>query len=375
MDSDCFAVVIGGGFFGSNIACHLQRRYGRVVLIERESELLTRASFANQARVHQGYHYPRSLITALRSRESYRRFTLDYADCLDRSFRHYYAVARNYSKVNATYFEQFARRIAAPLSEPPAGARDLFASSTIEQAYLVEECAFDANRLRERLQSELRAAQVEVRTSAEAVRVEPAGAGLTVHCAGADGNFALRTRQVFNCSFAGINALMRASGLKPLPMKYELAELALVEAPAELTNTGITVMCGPFFSCMPFPALGLHSLSHVRYTPHLTWFDDAATAASSHEDARRRPPPTHYPQMVRDAARYVPALSRCRYQGSLWEVKAILRSSESNDSRPILFARDVGLPNLHCVLGAKIDNVYDVLSEIDQFLLAPGMAA
>ena len=26
-------------------------------------------------------------------------------------------------------------------------------------------------------------------------------------------------------------------------------------------------MCGPFFSAMPFPARGLHTLSHVRYTP------------------------------------------------------------------------------------------------------------
>lgn len=375
MDSSCFAVVIGGGFFGSAIACHLQKHYGQITLIERESELLRRASFANQARVHQGYHYPRSLVTAMRSRESYARFTRDYADCVDCSFRHFYAVAGNYSKINASYFEQFARRIAAPLTDLPEESEKLFAAEHVEKAYLVEECAFNAKRLRERVAAELKSVGVSISMNTTAERIERIGSLLRVNCRGPSGEAHWHAQHVFNCSFAGINALLRSSGLRPLPMKYELAELALVEPPPELRNVGITVMCGPFFSCMPFPALGLHSLSHVRYTPHLAWLDDDASAASLHEKARLNPPPTHFPQMVRDAARYVPALARCEYRESLWEVKAILRSSEATDSRPILFARDVGLPNLHCVLGAKIDNVYDVLIEIDSFLQAPRMVA
>ena len=32
-------------------------------------------------------------------------------------------------------------------------------------------------------------------------------------------------------------------------------------------------MCGPFFSLMPFPAAGLQTLSHVRYTPHFAWLE------------------------------------------------------------------------------------------------------
>lgn len=375
MDSSCFAVVIGGGFFGSTIACHLQRHYGSVILIEREPELLQRASFANQARVHQGYHYPRSVVTALRSRESYQRFTQDYADCLDSSFRHYYAVARDYSKINATYFEQFVRRIAAPLAKLPDEARATFAADRIENAYLVEECAFDANKLRQRVRTELCSTGVAVHTGTSADQIDAAGPMLKVKCRAATGTYSLHACHVFNCTFAGINSLLRASGLNPLPMKYELAELALMEAPSELRAVGITVMCGPFFSMMPFPALGLHSLSHVRYTPHFTWFEDADSAAAAHEEVRQNPPASRFPQMVRDAARFVPALARSIYRGSLWEVKAILRSSETTDSRPILFARDVGMPNLHCVLGAKIDNVYDVVGAIDQFLKSPRKVA
>jgi glycine/D-amino acid oxidase-like deaminating enzyme len=277
--------------------------------------------------------------------------------------------------VNATYFEQFVRRIGAPISAMQPSESSLFSTETVEEAFLVEEAAFDAAKLRNRVRSDLNTANVEVLTGVVAQHVCRERGRVTVTCQSADDKFELEAGHVFNCAFSGINRLLRSSGLDPLPMKFELAELALVEPPAELRDVGITVMCGPFFSCMPFPALGLHSLSHVRYTPHFAWTNDTIEDALEQETWRLKPPETHFPLMVRDAARFVPAWARCRYRNSLWEVKAILQNSESNDSRPILFARDVGMPGLHCVLGAKIDNVYDILDEIDRYLQASRMAA
>jgi hypothetical protein len=71
--------------------------------------------------------------------------------------------------------------------------------------------------------------------------------------------------------------------------------------------------------------------------------------------------------MVRDAARYMPILKECRHVDSIWEVKTVLPQSEVDDSRPILFKKDQGIKNLTCILGGKIDNVYDIPDEL-QFL-------
>ncbi|MDA8059788.1 MAG: FAD-dependent oxidoreductase, partial [Nitrospiraceae bacterium] len=62
------AIVIGGGFYGATIAHYLktQRKFKKVALIERGQGLLLRASYNNQARVHNGYHYPRNFTTAYR---------------------------------------------------------------------------------------------------------------------------------------------------------------------------------------------------------------------------------------------------------------------------------------------------------------------
>ncbi|MCI5763058.1 MAG: FAD-dependent oxidoreductase, partial [Actinobacillus porcinus] len=63
------AVIIGGGFYGVNIALYLSqyKNIKDIVILEKEAQLLSRASYVNQARIHNGYHYPRSFTTAYRS--------------------------------------------------------------------------------------------------------------------------------------------------------------------------------------------------------------------------------------------------------------------------------------------------------------------
>ena len=79
MNIDSKICVIGGGFYGSVIALYLKKvkGYRYVDLYEKEADFLTRASYVNQARVHSGYHYPRSFTTAYRSRANFFKFCSD----------------------------------------------------------------------------------------------------------------------------------------------------------------------------------------------------------------------------------------------------------------------------------------------------------
>src|ERR1700730_6375477 len=101
------AIIIGGGFYGCSLALALAPRLPRILILEREPDILLRASYANQARVHNGYHYPRSLLTAMRSRVNFPLFVEKFADCVDSGFDNYYAVARAFSKVTAQQFRRF----------------------------------------------------------------------------------------------------------------------------------------------------------------------------------------------------------------------------------------------------------------------------
>ncbi|MBC7740550.1 MAG: FAD-dependent oxidoreductase, partial [Bdellovibrionaceae bacterium] len=52
--------IIGAGFYGVSLALALAEKGHCITVFEDESNIMARASQANQARIHNGYHYTRS---------------------------------------------------------------------------------------------------------------------------------------------------------------------------------------------------------------------------------------------------------------------------------------------------------------------------
>jgi glycine/D-amino acid oxidase-like deaminating enzyme len=362
------AVVIGGGFYGSTIAAYLAKRRGlkRIILIEKEDVLMGHASYRNQARVHNGYHYPRSLTTAYRSRVNLPSFVREWPDSVKRDFTALYAVARRNSKLTARQFLRFCRDIGAKVEPADQSLRQLFEPRLIENVFVVEEYSFDATKLASWAKSELKESGVEVLYGATAVSVfrVPEGGFRVISRANRDGEERSHScRYVFNCTYSGLNQIngdLRGTKNK---LKHEIAELALMLVPQALRELAITVMDGPFFSLMPFPPKGMHTLSHVRYTPHVQWTDEHGV--NPYKKLNEYACQTRVDRMLRDAVRYLPAVRDAKYMGSLFEVKTVLAKNEGDDGRPILFEKDVSLPGLYSVLGGKIDNIFDVLEKLD----------
>lgn len=366
MDTRTDVIVIGGGLFGCMLARHLRLGGQQVIVLEKEADLLRRASYHNQARVHNGYHYPRSWRTAVASRINFPKFVERFADCVVGDFAKFYAIPKHYSKVTAAQFVRFYEAVGAPLHEASPAIRGLFNKDLMEAVFEVVEYAFDASKLARRLEGELRDARVDVRCNTHARRVEPlAGGRLRVEAVTDGERRHYQASCVYNCTYAQINEVLANSELPLVPLKQEMTELCLVEPPPALEKFGVTVMCGPFFSFMPFPARKLHTLSHVRYTPRASWQEVRAPIRPAHEILGEWSRESSYDYMIRDAVRYLPMLAECRHVDSLWEIKTVLPRSEADDSRPIFFKTHHGLPNLHCVLGAKMDNVFDLLDEVE----------
>lgn len=358
-------VVIGGGFYGLRIAQFLYDELDqkRILVVEKEPRLMTRASYNNQARVHGGYHYPRSILTALRSTVNLPVFSQEYSEAIIKDFIKYYAVATHFSNVSARQFLRFYQRINAPIAPAPE-ALALFDPNLIEQVFRVEEYVFDANILRDILVRELGKRGVEVHTCEQVRSIEGKKDGIILITD--RGTYA--GAHVLNTTYSSINAINAVSGIPIIPLKHELTEMCLVELPNELQGMALTVMCGPFFSIMPFPDRGVHTLSHVRYTPHSEWHDGKeGTMRDAHSYLDTTGRVSHFPQMLADVKRFMPTLgAKISYTGdSLWEIKTVLPQSEKDDSRPILYKDDHGgIRNYTCIMGGKMDNIYDVFEEL-----------
>jgi glycine/D-amino acid oxidase-like deaminating enzyme len=345
------ALVVGGGFYGCHIAlCLKELGFKRVRLIEREPSIMQRASYVNQARVHNGYHYPRSLPTGISSRRNFGRFVEEHAFAVLPAVRMIYGIARN-SRVTGSQFSRFCNEIGAPCNEDKKAMAELFDPALIETCFNVTEIAFDTSALAQDLMKRLIAADVDCRFGVSGRVAKWSESRVDVETS----EGLVQARYVFNCTYAYLDDLGVSVRNK---VKKELTEIALIHPPREMKGRAVTVMDGPFFSSMPFPAQSCYSLTHVRYTPHLSWTEPG--------DATIRFGGSRAEAMMRDTIRYMPCMRASTYLRSLYELKAILVKSEDSDSRPIVFEKSDDTDRIYSVLGSKIDNIYDALAHLKQ---------
>ena len=89
-------IILGAGLYGLYAAQKCGAAGQRVLVLERDPAPFMRATYINQARVHMGYHYPRSYSTAIKSAHYFERFCRDYGFCLHTEFDQVYATSAHF---------------------------------------------------------------------------------------------------------------------------------------------------------------------------------------------------------------------------------------------------------------------------------------
>ena len=263
-------IIIGAGIYGLYAALRSCQQRQQVLVLECEDDAFKRATYINQARVHQGYHYPRSISTALKSAGYFERFNRNFGFCINRDFDQIYAASSQFSWTDGNQFKEFCRAAGIPCEE--LNPDKYFKPGMCDGAFLTREYTYDALILKNYFLKSLGefSDRFEIRYGAEITAIERNGECYEVAVKGA-GTF--RTDFVLNAAYAGVNQVLAMAGFEPFRIKYELCEIILCEAGEKLKNTGLTVMDGPFFSIMPFGMSGLHSLTAVTFTPHAASFE------------------------------------------------------------------------------------------------------
>lgn len=353
-------LIVGGGFYGLSLGKYFASQGKKVLILEKEQEAMSKASANNQARVHNGYHYPRSFLTANRSHQSFDRFCQEYSGAIYKEFDSLYAIPKNFSKVNSKQFKNLFERIGSPIKSNEYYKNNLFNKSLIESVFLVQEYCFDHIKLRNIALNDYLELGGEILYNITVHHVQEFSDNF-IKVSTVDGQFFL-SRKVINSTYSNLNYINFNSGFELLPLKHELTEMIMVKPPRELNGISITLMCGNFFSFMPFPSSGNYTLSHVRYTPHFTW-SDTITPFIESTNILSKEVISNQKLIIADSSRFVPLIGECEYLSSIWETKTVLVQSESNDSRPILFKPHFNLKNYFCLMGGKIDNIFDIISE------------
>ena len=363
-------IIIGAGLYGLYSALFCSKRDENVLVLECDPTPFRRATYINQARVHQGYHYPRSISTAMKSAGYFERFNRDYSFCINKAFDQIYATSSQYSWTNGQQFKEFCKAAGIPCEELHPG--NYFKDGMCDGVFRTREYTYDAQILKDYLLNELDTYSDKVKIRYEASiqsigRLQDAYEIYTL-----DGK-TYRSGYILNATYAGTNQILRMAGFDPFRIKYELCEIILCDVNDKLKNVGFTVMDGPFFSIMPFGKTGFHSLTSVTFTPHTTSYDDVPTFICQKESAGYcspahlgncndcpAKPATAFPYMANLARKYMLEEYSFEYRSSLFSMKPILMSSEIDDSRPTVIRVYSEKPTFVSVLSGKINTVYDL---------------
>lgn len=354
---DC--VIIGGGMFGLYSASYMAAKGAHVAVLEKESTVFSRASKVNQSRVHRGYHYPRSLETGRKVAAYYERFCKDFDFALLKDFKQFYAIAKEDSFTTPEEYIEYCHNINIPIRE--VKSVNYFNEDNVVATFEVEEACFDFSKIKNHYLEQIqRIGNVDIYY----------GTYITSAKRGGD-EYRLQTNIdsvdliapiVINATYNCVNEVNKIFGYSDYKIKYELCELVRCNAVNDFSNTGLTVVDGPFLSLMPFGDGRTFTLSSVNHTPIKTNYDKPQL--SECEDLRRSRNGlngrTNREKIISMTDKYFSKKVQLKYGESMFEIKPILVASERDDSRPTIITSHSQSPTYISVLAGKINTIYDL---------------
>ncbi len=319
--------VIGGGMYGRHAARVLDALGHDVTIYFQNDPSI--ASIVNQARIHGGYHYPRSVETASQSRKLYQRFKNEFRDAVIDDFTQIYGVPLIGSKVTPSQFERFCQVIDAPLE------RVNRSESLVKDTWITDECAIDTHQMMDIM--------VEKTSHIESIEERVVGIDNT------DSRRVVvmsdtQIREfdyVVNCSYASLDEIIKM--VEPSCQnvsKREYCTEILLNDHGVLQNTGWTFMDGPFCSIMPYTR-DVYSLTSVTYTP---------CGHVPNENLARL--------MLAQLSKFIDheIVQSLSVVDIIRTVKAVPLTSEVSDSRSVRFIKH---PRMLSILGGKLSSIYD----------------
>ena len=367
-------IIIGAGLYGLYSALFCAKNGEIIKVLEYDDVAFKRATLINQARVHMGYHYPRSYSTAIKSAGYFNRFNEDYGFSVLTKFDQVYATSTNFSWSDAKEFKKFCE--AAHIRCDEVSPSRYFKEGYCDGAFLTEEFTYDAQMLKAYFLEQLKDyPNVEIEYGFRIYDIENNGTSYKIIGQKYSGGnrIEISAQFVLNSTYASVNQILNKLGFEMFDIKYELCEIILCNVNEKLHNTGLTVMDGPFFSIMPFGKTGYHSLTAVTFTPHvackesLPKFDCQARCngfcspqqLGNCNDCTAKPE-SAWPYMSNLARKYMRDDLNFEFDHTLYSMKPILLASEIDDSRPTVIRKYSTDPTFVSVLSGKINTVYDL---------------
>jgi hypothetical protein len=324
--------IIGAGWYGCHAAACLKRWGVAFSIHEKASDLFTTASYYNQNRLHQGFHYARSNKTRHLCKKGYRKFMDTYPQFTVKVEPNLYLVSKK-SLLDAETYKLIMNELDVSFSETDANVTNTQVALQTEERYINP-------RLAQTYFRNLLDPYLHLNSTIDDKYLEKHGADFSY---------------VLNCTNNCFN---------PIPnCLYELTLSGIYECKTNRPPHGYTVVDGSFGSLYPYDTSNnLYTLTHVSYTPLLkaSSLDALRDFKPSKQLIRER-----VQQMEQDMNQYVPTFSD-DYVYKDYFLSFKCKPQSSCDERGC-YIRQLG--NVISVVCGKITGIFKFEEYLDRIIM------
>lgn len=340
-------LVVGAGIFGVTTAIYLAKLGYKVEIKERREDILCEASGRNQFRLHVGFHYPRSLTTAMGCKLARDQFVKEYKEAIVTDSSHLYCLSNIDSLVTSSKFLEFCEN----LGEPYQIVSPSFISNQISLVIEVNENMIDPFVLKDICIKKLKETQVRVTLNTEVTKEEFS-----------------RYDQVIICAYSGMNSLLD----DPIDLQYEVCEKLVVKLPEIFQNKSIVVLDGSFMCIDPYSTTGFHQIAHVKHMIRDTWVGKDELRTYKWRDMLSKhivSSSTPYEQLneyLTSPTQFFPNIGKPQHIGSMFTTRVVLPNLNSTDARPTIVKRINN--RVISVFSGKLGNCVQAAYEVGNLL-------
>lgn len=343
--------VVGGGLYGVTTALAAAESGLEVDLYEQAGDILTAASWTNQWRLHRGYHYPRSDITARECLEAAVDFEERFGDAVITNTDQYYCIADDpRTKTTGEEFLAFCEShgLEYELSHP-----NVVDEGKVDVSIRAVEHRIDPHALKASCWSELLDSSVRIHFGERVSDLSD-----------------LPHDYIVVATYSGINRLVDSHEPLQERYKFQLCEKPLVRLPPEFSDTSVVVMDGPFMCFDPYGRTDAFLLGNVVHAVHETTVGTEPTFDATYDAVLdrgliRAPELTNFQRFVETGVEFIPGLADAEHLGSFYTTRTVLAGVEDTDERPTIVERDGRVFKLFSgKLASSVPAAREILEEI-----------
>jgi len=344
--------VVGGGIYGLTVALTLDDAGYDVDLFEKADDIITAASWANQWRLHRGYHYPRSPSTGRSCKQSAAEFRDWFPEAVIEETDHYYCIANERTKTTGNEYLYFCEQMDLPFESAEPDVVDM---EKIDTAIQATENRIDPHALKDRLETELEESDIDLFLGTEVTDLDE-----------------LSHDHIVVATYAGINELFDEQPTLRGRYKFQLVEKPVVKLPSEFDGTSLVVMDGPFMCFDPHGRTDTFLLGNVVHAIHETTVGERPDFDTKYDDLLNNglveaPEITKFDEFISSGTEFIPGLAEAEHLGSLYTTRTVLADVEATDERPTIVEREDDVFKIFagkiasCIPAAK-----EIVSELEQ---------